>query len=264
MSALVVSRSEGVCRVKLNRPEKLNALNEETRTELHGTFAKLAEDLEVRVVLLEGAGRSFSAGADLTPALPDMVAAGLTSWVARRHAAGGWQRLLDLIESVPQVTVAKLHGHVVGGAALLAAACDIRVAADDAKIRIPEVALGIPLTWAGIPRLAREIGLPMARYLVMTGRTLTADEALRCGLIQQLVPSTEIEAVTDALIQDLLAMPAAPLAMTRAATAAMGKAFSLLGWADPDLANWVVQEPEALDAATRYINRNSEGKRTSS
>lgn len=261
MAAVEVSRSGGLCRVTLNRPEKLNALNDEVRVLLHQAFVGVIEDVGCRVVLLEGAGRCFSAGADLTPPLPEAVTGDSVSWVARRQAAGGWQRLLDLIESIPQVTVAKLHGHVVGGAALLAASCDIRVAADDVGVRIPEVAIGIPLTWAGVPRLVREIGLPMTRYLVMTGRPLNGAEALRCGFVQLLVPSVEIEAATEALIEDLLAMPAAPLAMTRALTAAIGKTLPAShGWADPDLAAWVVQEPEALESAAQYLDRRVQRK----
>jgi enoyl-CoA hydratase/carnithine racemase len=75
--------------------------------------------------------------------------------LARRRASGRWQRLLDDLERLPQVTVARLQSHVIGGGALLAAACDLRVAADDLAVAIPEVAIGIPLTWAGLPRLVR-------------------------------------------------------------------------------------------------------------
>jgi enoyl-CoA hydratase/carnithine racemase len=71
--------------------------------------------------------------------------------------------VLEQFDRIPQATIARLHGHVIGGAALLAAACDIRVAADDTVVRIPELAIGIPLTWAGIPLLVREIGLPLTR-----------------------------------------------------------------------------------------------------
>ena len=83
--------------------------------------------------------------------------------LVRRRSSGAWQRLLEDLERLPQVTVARLHGHVIGGAFLLAAACDLRVAADDVSMSIPELAIGIPLTWAGLPRLAREIGLPRTR-----------------------------------------------------------------------------------------------------
>src|SRR5207237_2290366 len=103
--------------------------------------------------------------ADLRGPLPEVA----PDPMSQRRANGAWQRLLDDIEHLPQVTVAQLHGHVIGGAVLLAAACDFRVGADDPSVWIPELALGVRLPWAGIPRLAREIGLPRTRELVMTG-----------------------------------------------------------------------------------------------
>jgi enoyl-CoA hydratase/carnithine racemase len=176
------------------------------------------------------------------------------SWAARRHAIGGWQRLLELVERVPQVTVASVHGHCIGGAALLAAACDLRIAADTLSVRIPELAIGIPLTWDGIPRLAREIGLPMARDLVMTGRTLDADAALACGFVQRLVPAVDLDNATEALIAELSGMPPGPLAMTRAMFAALGRErMGAAGWADADILAWSGTEEESRAAALGYV-----------
>src|SRR6202034_2749954 len=150
----------------------------------------LEERPDIRVLVLDGAGRSFSAGADLVGgAYADLRNA---DWATRRHRAGSWQRLLDQLGRLPQVTVARLHGHVIGGAALLAAACDIRVAADDVVVRIPELAIGIPLTWAGIPLLVREIGLPLTRDWVMTCRDVSSDELLRSGFAQRVVAASQL------------------------------------------------------------------------
>src|SRR5688500_8381936 len=129
---VAVERSGAVCRVRLDRPTKLNALSDDVRKALAAAFTELADDVSVRIVVLEGAGRSFSAGADLASGAIS-TPSGL-SWAERRHAFGSWQRLLDLMESVPQVTVARLHGHCIGGAALLAASCDLRIAADDLSV----------------------------------------------------------------------------------------------------------------------------------
>lgn len=164
--------------------------------------------------------------------------------------------MLDLIESVPQVTVARLHGHCIGGAALIAASCDIRIAADDLSVRIPELHIGIPLTWAGIPRLVREVGLPVARDMVMTGRTLDAKEALLTGFVQRVVPRDELDDATNALIDELLAMPAAPLAMTRAMFSALARdQLGSAGWADADLLAWSLREPEGREAAVDYMTK---------
>lgn len=251
---VVVERTDAVCRVRLNRPDKLNALSDDVRHGLWDAFAELADDVSVRVVVLEGAGRSFSAGADLASGA--IAAPSGASWSERRHAFGGWQRLLERIETVPQVTVARLHGHCIGGAALLAVACDLRIASDDLSVRIPELAIGIPLTWAGIPRLVREVGLPVARDLVMTGRTLDAQGALACGFVQRVAPSDGLDAATDGLVQELLQMPDGPLAMTRAMFAALTRErLGPAGWADADLLAWSGREPESRDAAASYVER---------
>ncbi len=262
MPAVEVETNGPVRRVRLNRPDKLNALSDEVRVLLTDAFTKLADDMDVRVVVLEGAGRAFSAGADLSGG--GFGGSGTMSWSQRRHASGGWQRLLDLMESVPQVTVARLHGHCVGGAALLAVACDLRIAADDLVVHIPELAIGIPLTWAGIPRLVREIGLPMARDLVMTARKLSVDEALRCGFVQRLVPASGLDAATEALVQELLDMPAAPLAMTRSMFAAISRErLGSTAWADADLLGWSLREPEGQQAAADYVEKQLRAKKRS-
>jgi enoyl-CoA hydratase/carnithine racemase len=229
-----------VARIELDRPAKLNALSDELRRDLQRAVEELAARADVRVVVVSGAGRAFSAGADLNervPSSPDPL--------VRRHASGAWQRLLEDLERLPQVTVARLHSHVIGGAFLLAAACDLRVAADDVSLSIPELAIGIPLTWAGLPRLVREIGLPRTRELVMTGRRIGGEEAERWGLVHRLVPAPELDAAVDGLVAELLAQPAAPLAMTVDALRALGRATSApdVSWADPDLLRWSLREP---------------------
>jgi enoyl-CoA hydratase/carnithine racemase len=228
-----------VCRITLDRPDKLNALNEATRVGLQRAIDELAERDDLRVVVLGGAGRAFSAGADLA----EPVAAPADPLGARR-LSGRWQRLLDSWERLPQVTVARLHGHVIGGAALLAAACDLRVAADDVSIAIPELAIGIPLTWAGLPRLAREIGLPRTRELVMTGRRLLAAEAADWGYVHRVAPAGELDATVDALVAELVAQHPVALAMTVDALRALGRATSAAetAWADPDLLRWSLRD----------------------
>ncbi len=239
-TVLVEEESDGaVVRLTLNRPEKLNALNEALRGELQVAVDDLAERPSVRIVVIGGAGRAFSAGADLgerTDPLPDEL--------SRRHASGRWQRLLDSWERLPQVTVARLHGHVIGGAALLAAASDLRVAGEDVSISIPEVAVGIPLAWAGLPRLAREIGMARTRDLVMTGRRVGGPEAERWGLVNQLVPDDDLDGAVSDMVAELLAQPAVPLAMTVDGLRSLGRSLSPTdaAWSDPDLLRWSLRQ----------------------
>src|SRR3954471_1757493 len=241
-----------VARLTLNRPGKLNALNDDVRRALAEALDDLEERPDVRVVVLAGAGRAFSAGADLSSkAYPPVEG----DWTARRHRAGPWQRVLEQLDRVPQVSVARLHGHVVGGAALLAAACDIRIAADDTVVRIPELAIGVPLTWAGIPLLVREIGLPLARDWIMTCRAISADELHRSGYAQRVVPTGDLDAAVEECVGQLLAVPPGPLAMTRAMLSAISRTSPgmVAAWGDADHQQWSFTEAEYRQAARSHI-----------
>ncbi|HVM09268.1 MAG TPA: enoyl-CoA hydratase/isomerase family protein [Acidimicrobiales bacterium] len=251
-SGLDVTIDGPVARFTLRRPEKLNALNDDVRRTLAAALDELEERPEVRVIVLSGDGRAFSAGADLRrTAYPPVEG----DWVTRRHRTGTWQRVLEQLDRVPQATVARLHGHVIGGAALLAAACDLRVAADDTVVRIPELAIGIPLTWAGIPLLVREVGLPLTRDWVMTCRPVAAQELLRSGFAQRVVPRDELDAAVDRCVDELLAVPPGPLAMTRAMTSAISRAHPAMvaGWGDADHQQWSFTEDEYRAAVRAYV-----------
>ncbi|MEX2080155.1 MAG: enoyl-CoA hydratase/isomerase family protein [Dehalococcoidia bacterium] len=229
--------------------------------ELQAACDSLGRDLETRVVVLQGLGRAFSAGADLKPEpAPAGAPRAAAGWVQRRRGAGAWQRFLDSWEALPQVTVARVQGWCIGGAMLLAIACDIRVGARDAKFSIPEVALGIPLTWGGLPRLAREIGLPRTRDLVMTRRVVAAEEALAWGIVTRLEGEDGLDAALEVCLAELLAMPAGPLELTKASLAAIGKPILAMGWADADLLQWSEREEDRAAAMEAYVRANV-GKR---
>jgi enoyl-CoA hydratase/carnithine racemase len=249
---LDVSIDAPVARLTLNRPAKLNALNEELRRALANALGDVEERPDIRVVVVAGAGRAFSAGADLSSTAYPPVEG---DWATRRHRTGTWQRVLEQLDRIPQVSVARLQGHVVGGAALLAAACDIRIAASDTVVRIPELAIGVPLTWAGIPLLVREIGLPLARDWIMTCRPVAADELQRSGYAQRVVAAAELDEAVDACLGQLLAVPAGPLAMTRAMMSAIGRTSPAMvaAWGDADHQQWSFTEAEYRQAARAYI-----------
>lgn len=244
-----------VARLTLTRAAKLNALNDDVRRALQSALTELEERPDVRVVVLAGEGRAFSAGADLTSTAYPPVEG---DWTTRRHRTGTWQRLLEQLDRVPQVTVARLHGHVIGGAALLAAACDIRIAGDDTVVRIPELAIGIPLTWAGTPLLVREVGLPLTRDWVMTCRPVESDELLRSGYAQRVVAADTLDAAVEECVAQLLSVPPGPLAMTRAMTSAIGRTAPAMvaGWGDADHQQWAFTEDEYREAARAYLQRS--------
>ncbi|HET8529215.1 MAG TPA: enoyl-CoA hydratase-related protein [Gaiellaceae bacterium] len=172
-----VSRDAGVAVVTIDRQDALNALDVRTLTELRDRLAGLADDREVRAVVLTGAGeKAFVAGADIKymSGLDPEQAKG---WGSLGHEAG------RLLETMPKPTIAAVNGFALGGGCELALACDIRYASSRAKLGQPEINLGIVPGWGGTQRLARICGLGVAKELVYTGRTIDAGEALRIGLV---------------------------------------------------------------------------------
>ncbi len=236
----------------INRPRQLNALNDEVRLKIASTLNELMERPDIRLLVLSGEGKSFCSGADLkTTSYPKVEG----DWSTRRNRTSTWQRVLEQLERIPQVTIASMQGHVVGGGALMATACDFRVITEEVVLRIPELALGIPNVWNGTPLLAREVGLPRARDWVMTTRKVTADELVHSGWAQRTAATNNLKQVTQALVDELLAVPPAALAMTRSMTSAMGRSAAgmAMGWADADLQQWALTEDEYKETLRGYM-----------
>jgi enoyl-CoA hydratase len=172
-----LDREDAVAVVTVDRADALNALDVATLTELRDRLRDLADDDDIRVVVLTGAGeKAFVAGADIKymSGLDVMQA---KEWGALGHEAG------RLLETMPKPTIAAVNGFALGGGCELALACDIRYASSAAKLGQPEVNLGIIPGWGGTQRLARACGLGIAKELIFTGRLVDADEALRIGLV---------------------------------------------------------------------------------
>jgi enoyl-CoA hydratase len=184
LSSIVVERSGAVATVTLNRPEVLNALSGAMLDELTRTFADLAHDATLRAVVLTGAGpKAFAAGADIGElhALADARA-------GEAQAARG-QAMTLAIERLPVPVIAAVNGFALGGGCELAMACDIRIAAENARFGQPEVNLGVLPGYGGTQRLTRLVGEGMAMYLCLSGEMIDAAEALRIGLVQKVVPA---------------------------------------------------------------------------
>ncbi|MFT4728837.1 MAG: enoyl-CoA hydratase/carnithine racemase [Granulosicoccus sp.] len=248
---VIVTYEGATVRITLNRPKQLNALNDEIRKVIASTLNELMERPDIRLLVLSGEGKSFCAGADLkTTSYPKVEG----DWSTRRNRTATWQRVLEQLDRIPQVTVASMQGNVIGGGALLATACDFRVVSENVVFRIPELALGIPNVWNGTPLLAREVGLPTARDWVMTARKVHAPELRQSGWAQRLAAPEELEKTTNQLITELLNIPAASLAMTRSLTSAMGRSASgmSMGWADADLQQWAFTEDEYKETIRSY------------
>ncbi|MDJ0847928.1 MAG: enoyl-CoA hydratase/isomerase family protein [Myxococcota bacterium] len=247
-------------RLTLDRPDRLNALGAVMMREIRRAALWFDEQEAVRVVVVCGAGRAFSAGADLkdSPVAGAMPREGGPDWSARREVGQLGLRMADAVEQMRAVTIAQVHGHAVGGGLVLMTACDLRVVAEDAVLSIPEIDLGIPLAWGGIPRLVREIGPALTKELVMTCRRFTPAEARDAGLVNRVVPAGELEAEVAKLAAELAAKPTVPVIITKehvnAVTRSMGAGST--AFADGDVLLGAVTDPESLAAAAAYVKRS--------
>lgn len=204
-SNLLVERDGGVAVVTINRPKVLNALNAATIDELRRTLLDLQRDEAVRAIVLTGAGeKSFVAGADINELAVQTPSGG------REHALHG-QHVFDLIENLGKPVIAAINGFALGGGCEIAMACTLRIAADTARLGQPEVNLGLIPGYAGTQRLSRLVGRGRAMELILTGAPIAADEALRIGLVNRVVPAAELMTAVRALAAQLAR--SAPVAM---------------------------------------------------
>lgn len=254
---LNVEVSGPIGRLTLNRPDQLNAMNSTMLRELAEAARWFDTQPDIRVVIVRGAGRAFSAGADLK----DGSRSEADGWIARREAAQAGSRMMDAVESMKATTIASVHGYAVGGAVLLMAACDLRVAAEDARFSIPEVELGIPLAWGGIPRLVRQIGPALTKELVMTCRQFTPQEAKAMGLVNRVVTPGELEQHTTTLAEEIAAMPAVPVAITKEHVNAVSRAIAgSTAYGDGDVLLSAFAAEEGAEARKAYIERRLKRK----
>ncbi|MCE8023415.1 MULTISPECIES: enoyl-CoA hydratase-related protein [Halomonadaceae] len=187
----------GVVRLTINRPKALNALNSAVLTELEALLTELEKRSDLRALLITGAGeKSFVAGADITEMRTK------TPEEARAFASQAL-RTIKRLETLPVPVVALVNGFCLGGGCELALACDWAVASDNAIFGQPEVLLGVIPGFGGTQRLPRRVGPAMALDLVTTGRKIDAQEALRIGLVNRVMPQAELEAYAEELTKQL-------------------------------------------------------------
>jgi enoyl-CoA hydratase/carnithine racemase len=235
---LRVARDGVVLTVTLDRPEQLNAQTPDTWTALAAIGREL--DPEVRVVVVRGAGRSFSAGLDRSLFDPAPHVRGGLGELGRLPAEEaqerirGYQAGFRWLRSPGIVSVAAVQGHAIGAGAQLALACDLRVLAEDAALRLPETTLGIVPDLTGTSTLVEAVGYSRALEICLTGRAVGAAEARAVGLATAVVPTAEL----DAAVADLVAALTAPPAAASRATAALVRSA-------------VRNDPDAQDAAER-------------
>ncbi|MCI0855580.1 MAG: enoyl-CoA hydratase/isomerase family protein [Chloroflexi bacterium] len=184
---IIYEKTDGIARLTLNRPAVLNALNLEMRDELWDALGAFRDDPDARVLILRGAGKAFSAGADIS----DFgTAPSLTEARRARRERDVWDLLLHL----PKPTIAAVHGYALGAGCEMALLCDLRIAADDANFGLPEVSLGYIPSAGGTQTLPRTIPPGAAMQMILSGDPIDAEEAYRLRLVHRVVPRDELDA----------------------------------------------------------------------
>jgi len=223
---LKIERRDRIAFVTINRPDKLNALNAQAKSELKELFLDLQKDADVDVVILTGSGeKAFVAGTDIKELTT------LDEPSGRRFSEAG-QAVFNLIENLGKPVIAAVNGYALGGGAELALACHIRIASDSAKFGQPEVSLGIIPGYGGTQRLARLVGKGRAMEMILTGEQVDAPEALRIGLVNKVVSLPELMKSAESMAQKIvskgqLAVRSALMAINAAdeASLASGQSF---------------------------------------
>lgn len=208
---------DGLVTITLDRPAKLNALSIQLHEELQDVLTRLETDPAARVVILTGAGRAFSAGAQLGEMKEDKPINDIDR-LQRAHLGG---RTCELIDRLPQVVIGVVNGLAIGGGLVLLTACDLRIAAESAWFSIPEVELNLPLTWQALPRLMRELGPARTRELVMVCERFSASDAERWGFVNHVYPDDALADEARSLAAKLLSMDVLALSLTKAACKAL-------------------------------------------
>ena len=236
----------------LNRPEKLNALSGQLLGELIDASEWFSGQTGVKVVVVRGAGRAFSAGADLGTFAGT---AGEVTEEERLEAADLGRRMADALTDTRPLTIAQIHGHCVGGGLVVAAACDLRVAATDTRFSIPEVDLGIPLAWGGIPRLVREIGPAATKELVLTCRGFGAEEAKQLGFLNRVVAPERLSPEVSELVAKLAGQPSYSLELTKRHVNEVAEEAGSTAESDRDASSLVgaLGDPESLARMGSYL-----------
>ena len=249
LSTLRVTVDGPVAHLTLTRPERLNALSRTTLRELALAAHWMDERLAIKTAVVHSLGRAFSAGFDLDdfknadPDTPPLEAADLG------------RQMAEAVTNTRAVTVAAVQGWCVGGGLVLAAACDLRIAADDARFSIPEVDLGIPLAWGGIPRLVRELGPAITKELVLTCRTFDAAEAHALHFLNHIVAADELLATADALAASLAEKSSLTLVQTKRHVNAVAESMGSTAFSGVDALalQAALADPESREVGRTYM-----------
>ena len=196
---ILVDIANGLAKITINRPKKLNALNSATISELSSAFEALEDDENIKTIIITGSGeKAFVAGADISEFANFSVEEG------SRLARLGQESLFDLVENLSTPVIAAVNGFALGGGLELAMACHFRIASDNAKMGLPEVSLGVIPGYGGTQRLPQLVGKGKAMELIMTAVMMSADDAKDCGLANHVVSQEELMPLAEKLASKIM------------------------------------------------------------
>lgn len=251
---IVIERDGPIMTVRFNRPDKRNAINYQMHQDIRDVCRALGDDFDTRVVIFTGEGAGFSSGADTSEwrqPTPD-------NELAVRSLSGSGSRTSAAIENLEQITIAAIHGFAVGGAVVLTLCCDFRIAGESAWFSIPEVELGLPLSWNALPRLARAVGHAKALELTVLCERFSAQEAHDWGLVTHLVADSQELQKAREIAGKVVAMPALPVALTKASMNAIRRGTEIgdVAYGDPEM----LQYSRLMNQRTARRQRGRESK----
>jgi 2-(1,2-epoxy-1,2-dihydrophenyl)acetyl-CoA isomerase len=250
---ILLSREDGIGILTLNRPEKLNAFAGRMREEIAAAVRETADDPDVRVLVVTGAGRAFCAGADIGY-MRDLLERRDTEAFTALVEAG--RAVVTTVRAVPKPVIASVNGPAAGGGANLALACDLRIASERASIGQTFNRIGLHPDWGGTYFLPRLVGPSKALQLIFSGEMLDAGQARQLGLFDRVVPHEQLEAETLAAARMLAAKPPRALALAKRAVYASGGA-SLDEMLDVELANQLecFQSEDAREGLAAFLDK---------
>ncbi len=235
-STIILDKAEAIATVTLNRSEKLNAFNPQMLEELFDALVHIEQDDDIRVLVITGAGRAFSAGGDMEQLF-------LRSIEQRKHGEKGYDvigwllKARLLLRNMPQPVIASINGAAIGLGMTVSLACDLRIVSEEAMLSVPFVRIGAVPEFGCTYSLPRLVGIAKACELIFTGKTITAKEAEEIGLVNEVVPATELKSATYKMAKSIT--EAAPMAVRLAKK-------ELYQGMDADLQNQLQLEYEGL------------------
>ena len=255
---IVLDINEHTAILKLNRPEKRNALSPTMLSEIAEACKTLNENDQIRFVLVEGAGKAFSVGFDLKSfAALGMDASSAPEDMLKQSALLGAEAIAA-IKNLKAITIAAVHGYAIGGGFLILAACDFRIADKDTVFSLPEVDIGIPLLWDGVPLLVEELGSALTKDLVLSARRFGCEIFTHNNFLYRCTEGSGGAEEAQKLIQELSAKPAMVLKQSKRQFIAAQKSTPYPKDLDTELFVEAVMNPEFIPTAMAYMQRLKE------